>query len=713
LKLSSFPNLTHLDLSFDGDFRLFNNTFERETKTNTTLFIRLNRDNIKSNSIEINAFNGAKRPIQLFFDSYKDIFDPIGCQLMRLEEEIYAPFLASNPYNQIHIMWCPIVCDCSVKWLFDAPKDWWRRVDAGDSSVGLQCNDHRSLYFYSDYDFRNCPKTNLLKYFVENNSTKSTTIATEFLSVGSENDLSHEMRTTISSEIDYRNTTDVRIESTIITENVNSVLSQNSTDNPISLQNSSETSVTVSTQNLSENSLSAITEEKVKETTLKPMTTKNLIEYSLDTLKTEGLSQSTSKITTIETYTENPLNTVTKQNSIETLVTVSTQNLNENSLSAITEEKVRETTLKPMTTKNLIEYSLDTLKTEGLSQSTSKITTIETYTESPLNTVTKQNSIETLVTVSTQNLNESSLSAITEEKVRETTLKPMTTKNLIEYSLDTLKTEDLSQSTSKITTTETYTESPLNTVTKEKFFETSMNKIFVQNSSKNSLKGIPNEGIFKKLMPQDLSDSSATTTTGRITESSLNTFSDLTTIQSISNGIITKELPSKTTQSKPVTENSLIENTTEDSPKNKIFFEIHNSKPKTENSLYKITTEFSTGSRFETTTKNSELNNDLEIIKDKVVTELPVIDMTQVSNKKDLITIELQTVKSIMSSTVESNPSEIQESTTRIDIKEDKTESNTKNIIDENVSDDNIDYLTLDTRNSSSEKLTTTMNTLM
>ncbi len=636
LKLSSFPNLTHLDLSFDGDFRLFNNTFERETKTNTTLFIRLNRDNIKSNSIEINAFNGAKRPIQLFFDSYKDIFDPIGCQLMRLEEEIYAPFLASNPYNQIHIMWCPIVCDCSVKWLFDAPKDWWRRVDAGDSSVGLQCNDHRSLYFYSDYDFRNCPKTNLLKYFVENNSTKSTTIATEFLSVGSENDLSHEMRTTISSEIDYRNTTDVRIESTIITENVNSVLSQNSTDNPISLQNSSETSVTVSTQNLSENSLSAITEEKVKETTL-----------------------------------------------------------------------------KPMTTKNLIEYSLDTLKTEGLSQSTSKITTIETYTESPLNTVTKQNSIETLVTVSTQNLNESSLSAITEEKVRETTLKPMTTKNLIEYSLDTLKTEDLSQSTSKITTTETYTESPLNTVTKEKFFETSMNKIFVQNSSKNSLKGIPNEGIFKKLMPQDLSDSSATTTTGRITESSLNTFSDLTTIQSISNGIITKELPSKTTQSKPVTENSLIENTTEDSPKNKIFFEIHNSKPKTENSLYKITTEFSTGSRFETTTKNSELNNDLEIIKDKVVTELPVIDMTQVSNKKDLITIELQTVKSIMSSTVESNPSEIQESTTRIDIKEEKTESNTKNIIDENVSDDNIDYLTLDTRNSSSEKLTTTMNTLM
>jgi hypothetical protein len=636
LKLSSFPNLTHLDLSFDGDFRLFNNTFERETKTNTTLFIRLNRDNIKSNSIEINAFNGAKRPIQLFFDSYKDIFDPIGCQLMRLEEEIYAPFLASNPYNQIHIMWCPIVCDCSVKWLFDAPKDWWRRVDAGDSSVGLQCNDHRSLYFYSDYDFRNCPKTNLLKYFVENNSTKSTTIATEFLSVGSENDLSHEMRTTISSEIDYRNTTDVRIESTIITENVNSVLSQNSTDNPISLQNSSETSVTVSTQNLSENSLSAITEEKVKETTLKPMTTKNLIEYSLDTLKTEGLSQSTSKITTIETYTESPLNTVTKQNSIETLVTVSTQNLNENSLSAITEEKVRETTLKPMTTKNLIEYSLDTLKTE-----------------------------------------------------------------------------DLSQSTSKITTTETYTESPLNTVTKEKFFETSMNKIFVQNSSKNSLKGIPNEGIFKKLMPQDLSDSSATTTTGRITESSLNTFSDLTTIQSISNGIITKELPSKTTQSKPVTENSLIENTTEDSPKNKIFFEIHNSKPKTENSLYRITTEFSTGSRFETTAKNSELNNDLEIIKDKVVTELPVIDMTQVSNKKDLITIELQTVKSIMSSTVESNPSEIQESTTRIDIKEDKTESNTKNIIDENVSDDNIDYLTLDTRNSSSEKLTTTMNTLM
>ncbi len=639
LKLSSFPNLTHLDLSFDGDFRLFNNTFERETKTNTTLFIRLNRDNIKSNSIEINAFNGAKRPIQLFFDSYKDIFDPIGCQLMRLEEEIYAPFLASNPYNQIHIMWCPIVCDCSIKWLFDAPKDWWRRVDAGDSSVGLQCDDHRSLYFFSDNDFRNCPKTNLLKYFVENNTTKSTTVSTtvttEFVSKGSQNDLSHEMRTTVTPEIDNRNTTDVRIESTITTENVNSVLSQNLTENPISLQNSSETLVTVSTQSLNENSLSTITEEKVRETTLKPMTTKNLIEYSLDTLKTEDLSQSTPKITTTEIYTENPLNTVTKQSSSETLVTVSTQNLNENSLSAITEEKFSETTLKPMTTKNLIEYSLDTLKTEGLSQSTSKITTTETYTESPLNTVTIEN-----------------------------------------------------------------------------FFETSTNKIFVQNSSKNSFKGVPNEGIFKKLMPQNLSDSSTMTTTGRITESSLNTFSDATTtatIQSISNEIITQELPSKTTQSKLVTDKSLIETTTEDRTKNENIFEIHNSK--TENSLYRVTTEFSTGSRFETTTKNSELNanNDLEIIKDKVLTELPVI----YSNDKDLITIELQTVKSIMSSTSEPNPSEIQELTTKIDIKEEKTESNTKNIIDENDSDDNIDYLTLDTRNSNSEKLTTTMNTLM
>lgn len=40
------------------------------------------------------------------------------------------------------------------------------RVEAGDSNIGLQCDDSRSLYFYSDYDFRSCPKTNLLKYFV-------------------------------------------------------------------------------------------------------------------------------------------------------------------------------------------------------------------------------------------------------------------------------------------------------------------------------------------------------------------------------------------------------------------------------------------------------------------------------------------------------------------------------------------------------------------
>lgn len=165
MRFSTFQRLKYLGIKFTGKFRLTDESFKSDLPTETLLKLHLDVDGLLPSSIETNALSYAYRPIHVFLDHPSNIGKQ-QCKLLTLEEEIYAPFLAVNPDNKIRVNSCPILCDCSIKWLFDAPKDWWMRVEAGDSNIGLQCDDQRSLYFYSDYDFRSCPKTNLLKYFV-------------------------------------------------------------------------------------------------------------------------------------------------------------------------------------------------------------------------------------------------------------------------------------------------------------------------------------------------------------------------------------------------------------------------------------------------------------------------------------------------------------------------------------------------------------------
>lgn len=173
MRFSLFQNLRELDIKFTGKFRLTDESFKSDLPTETLLNLRIDIDGLQPNSIETNALSYAYRPINVFL-VHPENLGKQQCKLLTLEEEIYAPFLAVNPENRIRINSCPILCDCSIKWLFDAPKDWWMRVEAGDNNIGLQCDDSRSLYFYSDYDFRSCPKTNLLKYFLDSDSKLST-----------------------------------------------------------------------------------------------------------------------------------------------------------------------------------------------------------------------------------------------------------------------------------------------------------------------------------------------------------------------------------------------------------------------------------------------------------------------------------------------------------------------------------------------------------
>lgn len=171
MRFSTFQRLKYLAIKFTGKFRLTDESFKSDLPTETLLKLHLEVDGLLPSSIETNALSYAYRPIHVFLDHPINIGKQ-QCKLLTLEEEIYAPFLAVNPDNKIRVNSCPILCDCSIKWLFDAPKDWWMRVEAGDSNIGLQCDDQRSLYFYSDYDFRSCPKSNLLKYFVPETASK-------------------------------------------------------------------------------------------------------------------------------------------------------------------------------------------------------------------------------------------------------------------------------------------------------------------------------------------------------------------------------------------------------------------------------------------------------------------------------------------------------------------------------------------------------------
>nr|XP_027195565.1 uncharacterized protein LOC113790140 [Dermatophagoides pteronyssinus] len=173
MRFSSFQNLNELAIRFVGKYRLTDESFKSDLPTETLLRLRIDVDGLLPSSIESNALSYAYRPINVMLEHPENIGKQ-ECKLLTLEEEIYAPFLAVNPENKIRINNCPIVCDCSIKWLFDAPKDWWMRVEAGEPNIGLQCDDSRSLYFYSDYDFRSCPKTNLLKYFIPDSDSKTT-----------------------------------------------------------------------------------------------------------------------------------------------------------------------------------------------------------------------------------------------------------------------------------------------------------------------------------------------------------------------------------------------------------------------------------------------------------------------------------------------------------------------------------------------------------
>src|SRR5699024_11148312 len=132
MRFSSFQYLRYLAIKFTGKFRLTDESFKSDLPTETLLRLHVDVDGLLPSSIETNALSYAYRPIHVFLDHPPTPMGKQQCKLLPLEEEIYAPFLAVNPDNRIRVNSCPILCDCSIKWLFDAPKDWWMRVEAGD-----------------------------------------------------------------------------------------------------------------------------------------------------------------------------------------------------------------------------------------------------------------------------------------------------------------------------------------------------------------------------------------------------------------------------------------------------------------------------------------------------------------------------------------------------------------------------------------------------
>lgn len=124
--------------------------------SNQELIIRLNRDILLDDHL-ISSFEfdlPSQRPIKLYFDSSNDMFDPFNCPPIKLHHSKFRSFLLSNEFNSITVMWCPLVCDCTIKWLYDSPSSWQQRVSSGQSSI--QCHDKRNLNLYSSNDFIGC-----------------------------------------------------------------------------------------------------------------------------------------------------------------------------------------------------------------------------------------------------------------------------------------------------------------------------------------------------------------------------------------------------------------------------------------------------------------------------------------------------------------------------------------------------------------------------
>ncbi|XP_054166078.1 uncharacterized protein LOC128963591 [Oppia nitens] len=151
----SLTNLDFIDLSINKIEVIERHAFAFRQMNLKPLIIDLRSNNMNSNSLEREAFSHILRPVELLLFSNRS---QCSQKFQYLDEDIFAPFLACNTRNIVHLGPCPLICDCNMKWLVDAPPHWKLQIRGGieNSAAILECIDGSLLFSKKSQHFGNC-----------------------------------------------------------------------------------------------------------------------------------------------------------------------------------------------------------------------------------------------------------------------------------------------------------------------------------------------------------------------------------------------------------------------------------------------------------------------------------------------------------------------------------------------------------------------------
>lgn len=149
------PNLDFIDLSENKIQVIERHSFAFRRKVSKPLLIDLRANNLSSDSFERGSLSHIQRPAELVLFSQSN---HCSKRFQFLDEDVFAPFFACNTRNMVQLGVCPLLCDCNMKWLFEAPQHWRLQVRGGpDQSVAnVRCLNDKSLFHKTNQEFANC-----------------------------------------------------------------------------------------------------------------------------------------------------------------------------------------------------------------------------------------------------------------------------------------------------------------------------------------------------------------------------------------------------------------------------------------------------------------------------------------------------------------------------------------------------------------------------
>lgn len=125
--------------------------FPKDLRKNAGLLLVLSRCDLTAETFANGSLTYFKRPTTLRLGHFDGPGGPYCNPALKLERNLFKPFLDIHSRNIIHMGACPMTCDCSVSWLYADKERAQKRV------LGTKCEDNnKSLWEQSGDKFKNC-----------------------------------------------------------------------------------------------------------------------------------------------------------------------------------------------------------------------------------------------------------------------------------------------------------------------------------------------------------------------------------------------------------------------------------------------------------------------------------------------------------------------------------------------------------------------------